>query len=200
MRWTTTILAAVVVGAIAWWVAAGPYRQDGEVAATVAVAAAGLVVAVLTHWANGDRRTNGGSDPHRASIDAADTQQRPGAHQLVVGDLPGQAVAWQERVETVDRLAVMAGNGQTTVVCALAGQRGIGKTQLAAAYARGRVAEGWPVVVWVAAETEHGIVTGLDALAAEVGLRQPDTDPADAALVALAWLRTPSRAVPAGLR
>ena len=55
MRWAVTLLAAFVVGALAWVVTAWPYRQDAGVAATLAVAAAGAVVAVLSRWATADR-------------------------------------------------------------------------------------------------------------------------------------------------
>ena len=54
------------------------------------------------------------------------------------------------------------------MVCAVSGRRGIGKTQLAAAYARRRVADGWPVVAWIVADTELGLLAGLDQLAASI--------------------------------
>ncbi|MGW3607328.1 tetratricopeptide repeat protein [Micromonospora sp. NPDC005161] len=194
MRWATVILGAVVAGAIGWWAAAGPNHQDSDVAVGVAAAIVTIVVTALTKWANRD----GHPIPDPDQLAARDTGPLPpGAAgtdppQMVIGDLPGQAVAWQDRVELLDRLTVMAGHGRTVVVCAVTGQRGIGKTQLAAAYARARVAEGWPVVVWVVADTPANLVTGLDALAAQAGVRQPDTDPVDAARAALAWLRAHS--------
>jgi tetratricopeptide (TPR) repeat protein len=109
--------------------------------------------------------------------------------QIVVGDPPGEAVAWQERFEVMERLRVVASSGRTAVVCAVTGQRGIGKTQVAAAYARRCVAEGWPVVVWIEAETAGGVLAGLDSLADAAGIRPAGADPTDAASVALKWLR-----------
>lgn len=47
------------------------------------------------------------------------------------------------------------------VVCALAGSRGVGKTQVAAAYARERVREGCPVVAWVSRQTLATLVDPL---------------------------------------
>ncbi|MEV8509338.1 FxSxx-COOH system tetratricopeptide repeat protein [Actinoplanes sp. NPDC051475] len=121
---------------------------------------------------------------------------RPGpsdaGQQIVVGDPPGQAVAWQDRPGLLQDLVESAGAGGTTVVCALAGQRGVGKTQLAAAYARLRIQHGWPIIVWATAETEAGIVAALDELAGVAGVRQAGTDPQQAARAALRWLRTRS--------
>jgi hypothetical protein len=110
--------------------------------------------------------------------------------QIVVGDLPGAAVAWQERPGLLGHLTGLAHEARTTVVCALAGQRGVGKTQLAAAYARMRVQQGWPVVVWAVADTIEGIIAALDELATVAGVRQAGADPQQVARAALRWLRT----------
>jgi len=84
------------------------------------------------------------------------------AGQVVVGEIPRQPPAFVAR-ETVGRLAEAA--GQVAVVYAVTGLRGVGKTQVAAAYARARVREGWGLVGWVNAETRDTMLTGLARVA-----------------------------------
>ena len=52
----------------------------------------------------------------------------------------------------------------------LSGMRGVGKSQLAAAYARDCEVAGWPLVAWMDASTRGQAVAGLAALAVEMGI------------------------------
>ena len=57
--------------------------------------------------------------------------------------------------------------GGPVVVC---GMRGVGKSQLAAAYARECERAGWPLVAWMDASSRNELVAGLAELAVEMGI------------------------------
>ncbi len=90
-----------------------------------------------------------------------------------------QPPGWQPRPALLTALGEPGADGRVTVVRAVTGMRGVGKTQLAAAYARARIADGWRLVAWINADTETGLLTGLTDTAAAVGL------PADSASLAV---------------
>jgi hypothetical protein len=75
--------------------------------------------------------------------------------QIVVGEIPGPPPAFVERA-ALERLAGVFGEGGgVAAVSALTGQRGSGKTQVAAAYARQAIIDGVGLVGWVSAD-DHG--------------------------------------------
>ncbi|WP_331724806.1 tetratricopeptide repeat protein [Streptomyces canus] len=120
----------------------------------------------------------------------------------LIGPIPRAALAFQPRSET-NRLRAMLDGGGTAVLHgratsaevvggALVGMGGVGKTQLAADYARAALVEGTvDVVVWVTATARSAVVDRLAQAAGELcptGLKAPE----QAAAAFLAWL-TPKR-------
>ena len=68
--------------------------------------------------------------------------------------------------------------GVPVVVC---GMRGVGKSQLAAAYARECEKAGWSFVAWMDASSREALVAGLAGLAVEMGIDDGKGDPDAAA-------------------
>ncbi|MET9890474.1 FxSxx-COOH system tetratricopeptide repeat protein [Streptomyces sp. NPDC006465] len=125
-------------------------------------------------------------DPSEARAEATPFSRLEGT--LVVGPLPREPVAFQERTELVKAVDEAMKRNGVGVVCALTGGRGVGKTQLAGAYARSRIDAGWRVVAWIIAEEPGQIVAGLDNLAEAAGIKGGIQDAERAAMAVRQWL------------
>ncbi|WP_460363249.1 caspase, EACC1-associated type, partial [Actinocorallia lasiicapitis] len=96
----------------------------------------------------------------------------------LVGVLPQQADCFQER-ETAARLSEALDGGGTAVLSGvLTGMGGVGKTQLAAAYARRALTHRIPVLVWVNASSRPGIIAAYADAATRLHLIPTGSDPA----------------------
>ena len=99
---------------------------------------------------------------------------------VVAGEIPQEPPGFQPRT---DLLAVLDAPGPgPRVAHALTGMRGVGKTHLAAAYARAKLADGWRLVAWVNAEDVGGVLAGLAEVAAALGLDTRDVQAAGRAV------------------
>jgi hypothetical protein len=105
---------------------------------------------------------------------------------VFVGDIPALRLGFQPRPALLAQLN-RAAPGQPVV---LTGAGGTGKTQLAAAYARAKLADRWRLVAWVNARDRETLLTGMEAVAGAIGLSAggPASGPADAAQAVRDWL------------
>jgi tetratricopeptide repeat protein/NB-ARC domain-containing protein len=88
--------------------------------------------------------------------------------QIVVGAVPRQLAGFLPRPVLLAQLAEARQRG--AVVQVMTGLPGAGKTQLAAAYARARLAADWRLVAWVHAGNAGNLLAGLGAVADAAGL------------------------------
>ena len=107
---------------------------------------------------------------------------------VLVGDIPREPVAFRNRTALLSCLHDPGEDERVTVVSAVTGVRGVGKTQLAGAYARQCIAEHWALVAWITAEDAASLRAGLAELAEQAGVRSPGQDTELAALAARDFL------------
>jgi hypothetical protein len=106
--------------------------------------------------------------------------------QVVVGNIPALRPGFQPR----PALLVQLDQPSQSPPVALTGTSGVGKTQLAAAYARARLADNWRLIAWVNARDSETLLAGLVAVAEAAGLSVGGSRPqaADVGQAVRHWL------------
>jgi tetratricopeptide (TPR) repeat protein len=106
--------------------------------------------------------------------------------QVVVGDIPAPPPGLQPRPALLAQLN--RASQEPPVV--LTGIWGAGKTQLAATYARARLADSWRLIAWINARYSETLLAGLAAVADATGLSVGGSrsGPADAGHAVRDWL------------
>ncbi|MGC4888903.1 tetratricopeptide repeat protein [Micromonospora sp. DT227] len=111
-----------------------------------------------------------------------------------IGRVPQQAAWFQDREARVDLMRA-ARTGRTAVLTqVLSGMGGVGKTQLAAQFARHLDTNGeLDVLVWVTASSRDAIIAAYAEAARAVGVATADLEPETAAGRLLVWLERANR-------
>ena len=95
------------------------------------------------------------------------------SHQIVVGDIPAEPPGFRPRADLLAELNLAS--ARVSVIHAMTGLHGLGATQLAAAYARAKLAAGWRLVAWINGADTSSLLAGLAAVADAAGLTDGDS-------------------------
>ena len=110
---------------------------------------------------------------HQHTSGAGSKAQEPlppeaASHQVVVGDIPLEPPGFRSRADLLAKLDRT--EARVLVIYPATGLLGPGTTQLAAAYARAKLADDWRLVAWVNAAETGSLQAGLAAVAEATGL------------------------------
>jgi tetratricopeptide (TPR) repeat protein len=184
-RWLKVVIATMLpsgAGALAWWicVTSGLGLDTTGIVVGLVVLLPGTPLAI---WAGQH------SEPAARSLTAgfaSADRLRPAPR--LIGDVPREPKAFQRRQGLSERVDEAFSGSEPAAVCVLAGARGVGKTHLAAAYARRCLDRDVPVA-WLHAETVEQLHGSLDVMAAGLGLPSDSDDSTAVTRKIRTWLQ-----------
>jgi hypothetical protein len=158
VRWLIATALVIVVFAVAWIVSSDVYELGKATSLEIAAVLAAAIGLPLSWWS------------FRGQL-----MDEPAEVAWTTWRLLPAAPASPLR-RTADEAALDGAfrPGPRTQVVVLTGPSGVGKTQLAAGYARARTAEGWPMVAWVNAGSREEMIAGLLEFTDALSLRVPE--------------------------
>lgn len=159
VRWLIATAVVLLIFGVSWTVAGAVYDLDNRTSLEIAAVAAVAVGLPMSWWS-----FRGQLLDEPAEVAWVTWRRVPAAPDLSLG-----------RGSDETRLAAAFGAGRPTTVV-ITGPPGVGKSCLAAGYARARLAEGWPMVAWVDAGAPDEMLAGLLEFADALSLRVPEED------------------------
>jgi tetratricopeptide (TPR) repeat protein len=216
-RWAVAVVAAMAVFGGGWWGLETAVQMDAGVAVGVAAVPFAVVLAVLGAWSErarekkaeagryarvagssldrdigqvaGEVNIGRGAVFHFVGERRGESRTLAEGGPVVAGDVPQEPAAFQPRAELAEALAGVGRPGPgVSVVFAVTGMRGVGKTQVAAAYARALIADRWRLVAWVDAGDAESVLAGLQTVAVAVGMSHKGEKSWEAAQEVRHWL------------
>lgn len=116
-------------------------------------------------------------DPRGLTLLPQSIPSPPGSPAIVVGDIPSEPADFVARA-IIDETQAALSNAPLVV---LTGMRGTGKTHVAAAVARSRIATAGGVLGWIDARTRDTVIAGLAQIAEAMGIADTSGDTAQSA-------------------
>ena len=160
VRWLIATALVGLVFALAWGISANVYDLGSATSLEIAAVTAAAIGVPLSWWS-----FRGQLLDEPAEVAWVTWRRVPG--------MP----AWTLR-RSADAAALEDAfrgyKGKSSPVVVVTGPSGVGKTQLAAGYARARIAEGWPLVAWINSGSQEEMLAGLLEFADAMSLRVPE--------------------------
>jgi len=173
-------MAAIAVFLLTWVGLTAVWHWSRGDALGLATVPFSAVLAALGWWAGLSLKSGGKKQSEEAGPPDATADRDLIDSPVRFGAIPAVLTVTVPREELLARLRDGSAT-KVTIVFAVTGLRGVGKTQLAAEYARDRIAAGWALVAWIDAEEPVQMLGQLVSLAERLHLRQ--TEDEDAAKV-----------------